>query len=179
MSNIRAVEHIGLTVPDLERATTFFAEAFGAQMIYDMIDAPLSGPGIEQGLGVPEGAVIEAIRMLRLGNGPNLELFTYSGVTQRDPVVPSDYGLQHFCVYVDDIDAAAARLEKAGGTLLSAPSELPGGDAGPGNRYVYTRTPWGSTVELVTYPSAQAYEEGTQLRRWRPAAAADLTKQEA
>jgi catechol 2,3-dioxygenase-like lactoylglutathione lyase family enzyme len=119
MGNIRAVEHIGLTVPDLEQATTFFAEAFGARKIYDMISEPLSGPAIEKGLGVPEGAVIEAIRMLRLGNGPNIKLFTYSGVAQRDPVVPSDYGLQHFCVYVDDIDAAAAQLEKAGGTPLS------------------------------------------------------------
>jgi catechol 2,3-dioxygenase-like lactoylglutathione lyase family enzyme len=165
---IRAIEHVGITVPDLEQATTFFADAFGAVKIYDMIDAPLSGPGIESGLGVPQGATIEAIRMLRLGNGPNLELFVYSGVGQREPVLPSDFGIQHFCVYVDDIDAAAVRLEKAGATLLSAPVELPGGDEGPGNRYLYARTPWGSTVELVTYPSPQAYEAGTQLRRWRP-----------
>ncbi len=143
MSNVRAVEHIGVTVPDLEQATTFFAEAFGAQKLYDMLDEPLRGPAVEKGLGVPEGAVIEVIRMLRLGNGPNIELFTYSGVTQRDPVVPSDYGLQHFCVYVDDIDAAAAQLEKAGGTLLSAPNNLPGGDAGSGNRYLYARTSLG------------------------------------
>lgn len=165
---VRAIEHIGLTVPDLEQATTFFAEAFGAVKIYDMIDQPLSGPAIESGLGVSAGATIEAIRMLRLGNGPNLELFTYSGVPQRDPALPSDFGLQHFCVYVDDIDAAAARLENAGGTLLSAPGELPGGDAGAGNRYLYARTPGGSAVELVTYPSAQAYESRTSLRRWRP-----------
>ena len=84
------------------------------------------------------------------------------------PVAPSDFGIQHFCVYVDDIDAAAARLEKAGGVLLSAPGDLPGGDAGAGNQYVYARTPWGSTVELVTYPSPQAYEATTSLRRWRP-----------
>jgi catechol 2,3-dioxygenase-like lactoylglutathione lyase family enzyme len=133
-----------------------------------MLDEPLKGPGVEQGLGVPEGAVIEVIRMLRLGNGPNIELFTYSGVAQREPVVPSDFGLQHFCVYVDDIDAAAAQLEKAGGTLLSSPNDLPGGDAGPGNRYLYARTPWASTIELVTYPSPQAYESTTELRRWRP-----------
>ncbi|MDT7576073.1 MAG: hypothetical protein QOH17_2406 [Pseudonocardiales bacterium] len=165
---VRAIEHVGMTVPDLEQATTFFADAFGAVKLYDMIDQPLSGPAIESGLGVPQGATIEAIRMLRLGNGPNLELFTYSGVAQRDPVVPSDFGIQHFCVYVDDIDAAAARLEKAGGVLLSAPGDLPGGDAGEGNKYVYARTPWGSTVELVTYPSPQAYEATTPLRRWRP-----------
>jgi catechol 2,3-dioxygenase-like lactoylglutathione lyase family enzyme len=178
VSIIRAVEHIGITVPDLEQATTFFAEAFGAEMIYDMLDEPLSGPAIESGLGVPKGATIEAIRMLRLGEGPNLELFVYSGTDQRDPVLPSDFGIQHFCVYVDDIDAAAARLEKAGGRLLSAPGDLPGGDAGPGNRYLYARTPWGSTVELVTYPSPQAYESGTTLRRWRPPATSDHTEQQ-
>ncbi|WP_235595650.1 hypothetical protein [Pseudomonas syringae] len=49
-----------------------------------------------------------------------------------------------------DIDAAAERLQKTGGTLLSRPGEMPGGDAWHGNRYVYTRTPWGSTIELVT-----------------------------
>lgn len=76
--------------------------------------------------------------------------------------------IQHICLYVDDIDAAATRLAAAGGTLLSEPGDLPGGDAGPGNRYVYTRTPWGSTIELVTYPSPQAYQTKTELRRWRP-----------
>ena len=74
--------------PDLEQATTFFAEAFGAEYLYDMLDEPLGGPAVEAGLGVPQGAVIKAIRMLRLGNGPNIELFTYTGVAQRDPVRP-------------------------------------------------------------------------------------------
>lgn len=165
---VRAIEHVGITVPDMEAATRFFAEAFGAETIYDMLDEPLAGPEVEAGLGIPKGAAITAIRMLRLGNGPNVELFTYTGVDQAQPVLPSDMGIQHICLYVDDIDAAASRLEKAGGKLLSQPGDLPGGDAGKGNRYVYTRTPWGSTIELVTYPSYQAYEARTRLRRWRP-----------
>lgn len=177
--NVRAIEHVGITVPDIEEATRFFVEAFGAQKLYDMLDEPLGGPLVEEGLGIPAGAVIEVIRMLRLGNGPNLELFSYSGVGQARPVVPSDFGIQHICIYVDDIDAAAERLQQAGGTLLSRPGELPGGDAGQGNRYVYTRTPWGSTIELVTYPSAQAYERHTSSRRWRPTKASsdDFIKQ--
>lgn len=165
---VRAIEHVGITVPDLEQATRFFADAFGAETLYDMLDEPLRGPEVEAGLGILQGAVITAIRMLRLGNGPNIELFTYTGVDQAAPVSPSDYGIQHVCLYVDDIDAAATRLEKADGVLLSRPGELPGGDAGDGNRYLYSRTPWGSTIELVTYPSHQAYESSTHLRRWRP-----------
>ncbi|WLQ05783.1 VOC family protein [Arthrobacter oryzae] len=175
---VRAIEHIGITVPDLEQATRFFTEAFGAEKIYDMLDEPLTGPEVEAGLGIPSGATIESIRMMRLGDGPNLELFVYSGAPQRPPVVPSDYGLQHFCVYVDDIDKAAGKLEDAGGTLLSQPNDLPGGDAGAGNRYLYARTPWGSTIELVSYPSVQAYEAGTMLRRWRPRPNADHSQQE-
>lgn len=176
--SIRAIEHVGITVPDLEQATTFFFEAFGAEKLYDMLDEPLAGSAVESGLGVPPGAVIETIRMLRFGGGPNIELFVYSGTAQKEPVTPNDFGIQHFCVYVDDIDAAAQRLEEAGGTLLSQPNDLPGGDAGPGNRYLYARTPWGSTVELVTYPSPQAYESTTHLRRWRPRKEAHHTRQE-
>lgn len=175
--SIRAIEHIGITVPDIEEATHFLSTALGAEKIYDMLEQPISGPAIEAGLGIPPGATILSIRMMRLGNGPNIELFAYSGIEQRPPVIPSDYGLQHFCVYTDDIDAAIAKFEAAGGTALSTPGDLPGGDAGPGNRYVYARTPWGSTVEFVSYPSAQAYEEGTTLRRWRPTVGADSTLQ--
>lgn len=175
--SVRAIEHVGITVPDLEQATTFFAEAFGAEKIYDMLDEPLAGSAVEAGLGIPQGAKIEAIRMLRLGEGPNLELFVYSGTEQRAPVTPNDFGIQHFCIYVDDIDKASMQLENAGGTLLSEPNDLPGGDAGEGNRYLYARTPWGSTIELVTYPSQQAYENRTQLRRWRPRADADHSRQ--
>lgn len=116
--------------------------------------------------------------MLRLGEGPNIELFTYSDTEQRDPVAPNDFGIQHFCVYVDDIDASAQRLAQAGATLLSEPNPLPGGDTGEGNRYLYARTPWGSTIELVTYPSPQAYEAGTSLRRWRPRRDAVQTRQQ-
>lgn len=176
--SIRGIEHVGLTVPDMAAATEFFAAAFGAEKIYDMLTEPLAGPEVEAGLGIPQGAQIEAIRMLRLGEGPNIELFTYTNTEQRDPVRPNDYGIQHFCVYVDDIEAAATRLEDAGATLLSQPNDLPGGDSGKGNRYLYARTPWGSTVELVTYPSAQAYESGTNLRRWCPRGESDHTHQE-
>lgn len=176
--SIRGIEHVGLTVPDMEAATKFFADAFGAEKLYDMLTEPLAGPEVETGLGIPQGAQIEAIRMLRLGEGPNIELFTYTDTEQRAPVAPNDFGIQHFCIYVDDIDAAAQRLADSGGTLLSEPNDLPGGDAGEGNRYLYARTPWGSTIELVTYPSPQAYESSIELRRWRPLKEADHTRQE-
>lgn len=51
---IRGIEHVGLTVPDMEAATNFIAEAFGAEALYDMLDEPLAGPEVEVGLGIPK-----------------------------------------------------------------------------------------------------------------------------
>jgi catechol 2,3-dioxygenase-like lactoylglutathione lyase family enzyme len=167
-SDIRAVDHVGITVPDLDAAQRFFENVFGAEFLYDMLDGPLCGPEIEEALGVPAGTTLNAIRMLRLGQGPSLELFSYSSSDQKAPVVPSDFGLQHFALFVDDIEAVAARIELHGGKILGQILALPGGDSGPGNRFVYFRTPWGMTMELVDVPSPQAYEKSTALRRWKP-----------
>jgi len=108
--------------------------------------------------------------LLRLAAGPRRPRNAVLGRDLAGTVVAVGSAVSRFSV---DIDAAAAQFEKAGGTLLSDPLDLPGGDAGPGNRFLYARTPWGSTpwgstVELVTCPSAQAYEATTELRRWRP-----------
>ncbi|MER5996856.1 VOC family protein [Streptomyces viridosporus] len=168
---VRGIDHVGVTVPEIDVATTFFRHALNAEVLYDTLrreDGSNEGPSIEQGLGVPEGAQEMRIRMLMLPHGPGLELFEFRAPHQREPVVPSDLGWQHLAVYVDDLDAAALRVEEAGGTTLSSPRPLPSVEAGPRNRMMYTRTPWGSTLELITYPDPQPYEQHTPHRRWRP-----------
>ncbi|RPK56757.1 Glyoxalase-like domain protein [Streptomyces sp. ADI96-15] len=166
---VRGIDHIGLTVPDLEAATRFLADALGAEVLYDTLPAdrgPVGGPQTEQRLGVPPGTRQLAIRMLALPDGPGIELFAYHP-PGRPPALPSDLGWQHLALYVDDLDAALTRAVEAGARPLAPP--LPGPEAGPANRFAYLRTPWGSTLELVTYPDPQPYEQETQQRRWRPA----------
>jgi catechol 2,3-dioxygenase-like lactoylglutathione lyase family enzyme len=166
---VRGIEHIGITVPNLDQATEFFVKAFDAIYMYDIIDSPVGGKEIESGLGVPEGTTIQSIRVLRLGNGPNLELFDYSNADQQGAARPCDLGYQHVALDVDDITAASDKLQRAGATLLGdGPTDLPGNEAGAKNQFLYARTPWGSTIELVTYPSPQAYESLTTARKWRP-----------
>ena len=75
---------------------------------------------------------------------------------QQSPARPSDLGLQHFGVYVDDIDAAVERFVAAGGELVAAPAPTVGVEAGPRNAYCYAKTPWGTVIELITHPSPGA-----------------------
>ena len=162
---------MGVTVPDLESATDFLVRALGAEVLYDTLrraDGPKSDPGTRRRLGVPEGTAQRAIRMLALPHGPGIELFEFSGPRQLPPALPCDFGWQHIGLYVDDLDAAVARCVRAGATRLAEPQPLPGPERGERNRFVYLRTPWGSTLELLTYPDAQPYEESTSRRRWHP-----------
>jgi catechol 2,3-dioxygenase-like lactoylglutathione lyase family enzyme len=177
----RGIDHVGITVPDIDAATAFFVDAFDAVVIYDLIvDGAMVSPAhgqvglasvdLSEILGVPRAAEIRSQRMLRLGNGPSLELFKYVNVAQSPVVAPNDFGLQHVALYVDDIEEAANRVEGAGGTLLKGPNDLPGLEAGLGCRYRYARAPWGTTIELITYASTQRYESTTAVRRWKPEA---------
>ena len=171
-STVRGIDHLGITVPDIESATRYFASAFGAEVLYDVLspsEMPLGGPEIEAAVGIAEGTVVRAIRLLKLHEGPSLELFEYVASSQKASVIPSDFGLQHMAIYVDDIAAAAERVQQAGGQLMAGPVDLPEIEGGPGNQFWYTRAPWGMTIELITYPAPQPYEKTTGKRRWRPA----------
>ena len=166
----RGIDHVGLTVPDVEAASRFLEEAFGAITLYDLqaLDAPpMAGAEAEMQLGLPNGAKILQMRLLRVGEGPSLELFQFADTSQRGAAALADYGLQHFAVYVDDIDEAAARFKAAGGELLSSPNALIGAETGPRNRWLYGRTPWGSLIELITYPDGVRVPNSTP-GRWTP-----------
>jgi catechol 2,3-dioxygenase-like lactoylglutathione lyase family enzyme len=166
------MDHVGITVPDIDQATQFFEAAFDAELIYEskrLADEPDEGPKTERMLNLFPGTRVEAVRMMRLRYGPGLELFQMRGPEQHEPVRPSDYGLQHFAISVDDIDAAIAQFEAAGGTMFSRPKAFMfGSEVGAGDVFCYGRAPWGSVIEMLSYPSPMPYERDTPLRRWRP-----------
>jgi catechol 2,3-dioxygenase-like lactoylglutathione lyase family enzyme len=165
------IDHVGVTVPDIDAATAFFVAAFDAVVLYDMrcrTEAPNGSPEAHRYLGIPPTMAQGAMRMLALPEGPGLELFEYLGPDQHGAAHPSDLGWQHLAIYADDIDETLARVEAAGGTRNSEPRDLRGLEAGDGNRFVYTRTPWGSTLELVSYPSPQPYLLGAPRAKWAP-----------
>ncbi|WP_405157984.1 VOC family protein [Paenibacillus sp. FSL H8-0283] len=168
----RGIDHIGITVPDMEQATLFLQQAFGAQLAYDHItpdDPPQEGPEAECKLGLRSGAKVIHIRMLSLGESSSIELFQYANTAQSEPVRASDYGLQHMALYVDDMQEAARHFKEAGGVLLTEPGALTDHiEGGEGNQFVYGRTPWGMLIELISYPAGIQYPNHSEAKRWTP-----------
>lgn len=71
--SLRAIQHIGVTVPDLDAATQFFKDGLGAKVAYDGLtkdDEPRQGTDVERQLGLPSGAAIHKQRFLVIGAGP-------------------------------------------------------------------------------------------------------------
>lgn len=165
------IDHVGVTVPDIDAATAFFEAAFDAVVLYDLrcrSEEPNGSPEAHRYLGIPSTMAQGAMRMLALPEGPGLELFEYLGPDQQGAANPADIGWQHLAIYTDDLDETLAKVEAAGGVRNSDPRDLRGLEAGEGNRFVYTMTPWGSTLELVSYPTPQPYLLVAPRAKWAP-----------
>lgn len=168
----RGIQHIGVTVPDLEAATTFLVEGLGAKVAYDGLttdDEPRQGAEVERQLGLPSGAAIHKQRFFVIGEGPGLEVFEISG-EQRPASGLADFGLNHISLYCDDIEGCLARLVGAGGEALSEIHENSRHEDTPGNGSVYVRAPWGMLIELQTIPNGHYYDADSQAEVWMPSA---------
>jgi len=169
---LRGVEHVSMTVPDLDQATDFFAEVFGCTELYTM--GPFSGHGgsfMRTFANADVRTVVEYVRVLR---SPflNIELFKV-----RSPVQNSrwpdmlDIGGWHLAAYVDDIDAGEAFLTARPDVFVLGDGKKPTGgvEAGEGSFAVHAMTDWGLHVELLTYPNGRAYQSAFEGRIWNPA----------
>lgn len=171
----RGINHLGLTVPDLDIATDFLRSAFDARFAYDgltLSDEPREGDVTERQLGLPRGARILRQRMMQIGYGPSIEMFEIDSPAQREPAGLADYGWNHACVYVDDIEGSLDRAVAAGGTALSGTHPNSAHEDTEGNASVYVRAPWGTLFELQTIPGGHWYGPEAETTVWTPPARA-------
>ena len=156
----RHVDHVGITVPDLDSAIHFFEDALGADLLWKL------GPFDETPTGVEIRGVYLA--MLRLGPNINVELMAFDADAQQR-TMPSniDYGATHIAFFVDDIDAAANSLKEHGAELLKGPLDAKG-DVKQGERIWYFKTPWGAFMEILWRPDSLGYEKDTDHRLFQP-----------
>lgn len=159
MPGVRGVNHIGLTVPNLAEAETFFADVLACQKATSF--GPFrddKGTFMQDLLDVDPRAVIEQITLMRCGFGSNIELFQYTAPDQKTVTARnSDIGGHHIAFYVEDIEAAAAYLKDKGIRTLMGPLPVTEGPAA-GQSILYFFAPWGLQLEAISFPEGMAYE---------------------
>jgi glyoxylase I family protein len=161
---MRGVDHIGLTVPNLEEATEFFVHVLGCEVVYDLFPPPNTDNYLDMH---PQAE--RKIRSLSCRNGPHFELFEFSAPDQNKHMPKmSDYGGHHVALYVDDMDAAIAYLKSKDVSLFGEKRPGQGPEAGQDSTLVHFKTSWGLIFELISYPHGRAYEQ-EHPAMWQPA----------
>ena len=167
MPGMRGMDHIGLTVPDVDEAVRFFCDVLGCEEFYRLGTFRVDDSDwMKDHLNVHPRARINNMRMIRCGHGANIELFEYESPDKKDAVPRnSDNGGYHFAFYVDDIHEAVAHLRKHGVTVFGEPT-MNKDNAEDGEYWCYFLAPWGTQFEVVSYPKGRGYERDYEARLW-------------
>ncbi|RGE19554.1 VOC family protein [Leucobacter sp. wl10] len=160
-----ALDHVGLSVPDLEEAVAFFVEVFDCEHVFT------AGPYENSGWvwpGEPEPEVLTLrLAVLRQGDTLNIELLEYTDRTREQPdraPRPADPGGHHLAFYVEDIHGFERRLRARDDVRFMNATETEEGGPIDGTEWCYFLTPWGLTIELIRWEPGLPYESTTRSR---------------
>ena len=129
-----------------------------------------TGDFMHQLVDVDPRAVVDEIRMIRTGNGPGVELFQYRAPDQERAFRKnSDWGGHHIAFYVRNIDKAVEYLQSKGAQTRFGPFSVTQGPAA-GQTINYVRTPFGTDLEVISYPHGMAYQASAAVPLWDPRA---------
>jgi catechol 2,3-dioxygenase-like lactoylglutathione lyase family enzyme len=142
--------HVGLRVSDMARATAFYEEALGAQVIVGPFT--IDGEFASMVLGEPPDVPVKWRNTFLSCEGGALELFEFE--SPKNPIAPTAMAagnVLHFAVQVDDVAATLARVEAAGGHRLW-PEVV---DLEPGVQVIYVADPDHNVIELMNFDPVQ------------------------
>jgi len=170
---IRGIEHIGITVADIQQAKQFFIDALGASVLYQLVppeeeEKTIGGNTMRSLNGFPSELNLTGLAMLRLANGCNVELFQTQPMAKDHQANPSQPGINHFSLYVDDIHQVGKRMRTHGAKMFDGPSDCFGQEEGKGNQTWFCMTPFGVLIELISLPTALSYDPQSTATRWIP-----------
>lgn len=147
----RTTIDLGVVVSDLEKSARFYTDAIGFKEVPGFqVPAPVAkNAGLTNGLPL-------TVRVFVLGEGPEatkIKLMQLACPTQRagdNQFIESHTGFRYLTIFVADMQAAVARLEKAGvKPLVKSPVDIPETTAPGGLKLTCFRDPDGNIIEFV------------------------------
>jgi len=141
MSHRLSLDHIAITVQDMDRAVAFYRDVLGFEVLGQLM--------------LNDGTF--KLVYLQAGDG-RIELFSFteSGRPSDTQGRNEDLGFKHVAFSVDDVDAVAERLKEHDVPFTVEPVDAPGGV-----RLAFFHDPDGNLLELVSnLPEMEAYRNG-------------------
>ena len=153
MAGITGFFHGGITVKDMEASLAFYRDGLGLAIKLDRI---LDGPYLNIVLGLSQKQIRGVY--FDIPGGGYLELLEYQDIERFDAAArPCDYGVGHFCFYVEGIDELAERMFSKGYRARSESCVDISSGPNVGARSIYLKDPDGYYIELFQKAPTQTY----------------------
>lgn len=148
-AGIIGIDHVRMTVPDVQLAVNFFNDVLGFTQVFaaGAVSTDVAG---KEGDQMQRKETASAFQVVNAGRPASIEVFSYGG--QEGPHQHSggdDMGDSHITFYTTDIESAIAQLRSKNIQLLGGPALVPSGDTA-GNIWVDFLTPWGTKMKLIS-----------------------------
>ncbi len=160
----RTFSHIGLSVPDLEAAVTFYSEVLGFYVVMPPSEAVEDDTAIGAMCTDVFGEGWGALRIAHLStaDGIGIELFEFpDNHAPDDNLDHKRHGVFHFAVQDPDVEGLLERIVAAGGR-----QRMPVRKYYPGEkpyRMVYVEDPFGIVFELYSHSYELTYSSGAYV----------------
>lgn len=158
----RAFSHIGITVPDIDKAVKFYTDVMGWYLIMppstvtEEMDTAIGQMCIDV---FGKGWGNFQIAHLSTSDGIGIEMFSFpAGVKEAPPFQPFNTGLFHFCIQDPEIENLVSKIVTAGGKQRMPirsyyPDEKP-------YKMCYVEDPFGIIFEIYTHSYELTYSSG-------------------
>lgn len=153
MSAPLAMNHVGISVPDIHAAVKWYTEILGCTLLVEPVEAKDDGSRFGKVVKEIFGEKFKSVWMSHLStsDGIGIELFQFC---TPKTVVPADNfeywrgGIFHICLSAPNIEETAELIGKSGGKVRSSIWKL---WENKDYKVVYCEDPWGTIIELSTH----------------------------
>ncbi|WP_273123095.1 lactoylglutathione lyase family protein [Metabacillus sp. HB246100] len=157
----RTFSHIGLSVPDLDQALTFYKEVLGWYVIMEPSEVYNDDTPIGEMCRDVFGNNWDKFRIAHLATGDKIgiELFEFANNEQpKDNLEFWKTGIFHFCIQDPNIEELVEKIKAYGGK-----QRMPIREYYPGEKpykMVYVEDPFGNVFEIYTHSYELTYSQG-------------------
>ncbi|WP_062270743.1 lactoylglutathione lyase family protein [Endozoicomonas arenosclerae] len=157
----RNFSHIGLSVPDVEKAVAFYTEVMGWYLIMPPTDIKEDNSAIGIMCTDVFGANWGSFRIAHLSTGDRVGIEIFEFPNHETPANNFEYwktSVFHYCVQDPDVEGLAEKIVKHGGKQRMPvryyyPGEKP-------YRMVYMEDPFGNILEVYSHSYELVYSAG-------------------
>ncbi|KAF6813378.1 hypothetical protein CPLU01_14667 [Colletotrichum plurivorum] len=146
----RPINHIAISVNDIEAVTKWYSETLGFQVIGNRIFHIKRSKNPSAAIFAIYGEALQEVKLayMATGNGVGFEVLQFLDPGFKANSVDFEYkcgGFFHVCVTDPHPDALAEKVVRSGGSRQGTTVAVAGGAA----TCVYVKDPWGNVVEIL------------------------------